>query len=119
MFEAGFPLIDGRPCAPSSGDVGPGTRITVTDASGSLRGTGSLEEGELAVDPNFGNSIVPARSLAERKEFVYVAADCAFGFTIPLMGDADFYMIAVDGRDGYVFSHRELESLGWIVKLGP
>ena len=116
---AGLELVDGTPCEVVSDDIAPGLRLTVTDTNGELIGTGALRSGVLAVEPNIDDRTVPFGPPTEREEFVYARADCVYGFTIPLMTEADFYTFALGTRDAVTYSHLELENLGWFLDLAP
>ena len=44
-------------------------------------------------------------------------ADCSFEFIVDLSGESQSYSFVVDGKRDSVFSHDDLESLGWVADL--
>ncbi len=91
-----FVAMLGRICYASGGygDIKGGAEVIVKDGAGKVIGKGSLWEG--------------------RREGQITDA-CAFPFQVTFIPDADFYEIEVGRRGSLIFSHRELESIGWLV----
>lgn len=94
---------DNPTCQGSDGfdDLAERANVVVRDGDGAVMGTGALSVG------------TPVTVSPDDQATHY----CQFTFDVPLTGAADFYTVEIAGREGPVYSHEEMESLGWVVEL--
>jgi hypothetical protein len=87
-------------------DVEPGMTATITDAKGTIIGTGDLLAAEDLA------STQPKLNLGGNS-----SSSCHLAALVPLKGDTDFYQVEIGHRGKTSYSKDELASRGWQVDL--
>ena len=80
-----------------------GTEVDMTDGSGNTIGLGALAEA-----PDSGSTTIPGFA---------TAATCHFTFSIANVKKADFYKVAIGGRQGPTYSYDQLAGMGWKIAI--
>jgi hypothetical protein len=97
---------------------GLGVLLVVVGSAGATLGTATFGPGEIS---GLG---IRGFDLPDQLEAALIAgdrlrqhADCLFEFIVGLSGESQSYSFVVDGKGVSVFSHDDLESLGWVADL--